>query len=83
MEFVVVVKLNNNDILVDTWSYSTALYQVCCLHCFMSSSICEHATTYSSSPSMSTFIPFPVLISNAYFCDFLILLVTFDLNSHK
>ena len=49
----------------------------------MSSLICAHAATDSDSSSMCTIIPFPVLMWNIHFRFFLILLVTFEVNSHK
>ena len=49
----------------------------------MSSLICAHAATSSDSWSTCTIILFPVFLSNNYFRFFLILLVTFELNSHK
>ena len=71
---------------MDTWSpVYTPLY--CISHvvfiCFMSSLICAHAATDSDSSSMCTIILFPVLMSNIHFRFFLILLVTFEVSSHK
>jgi hypothetical protein len=49
----------------------------------MSSLICAHAATNSDSSSICMIIPFPVLMSNIHFRFFLILLVTFEVISHK
>ena len=71
-------KLNNKIIYTSLYCISNIVF-----NCFMSSLICAHAATDSDFPSTCTIIPFPVLISHIHFRFILILLVTFEVISHK